>query len=248
VSTNLSHYRSSADYENGLHWTGVPTPVVIGTIVAAEGKSPDVIQLGSSTALNLSDGGDAKFLEFKGDGLEGGLGRALDRKEAQMAVLGARILAPEKRQGEAAETAAIHRSGENSVLSALAGAVSKAITRALTIAAAWMGKPDLQVTFTLNTDYLPTPIDAQTLTALVAAWQSGAISLSELFEALVQGEVIRSSKTEEEHTAEIEMEAERRQAEEAAKLDRLAARMAEAKRGAEAQGPEGEGDGTKSER
>jgi hypothetical protein len=30
VDMNLSHYRSSADYEHGCHFTGLPTPVISG--------------------------------------------------------------------------------------------------------------------------------------------------------------------------------------------------------------------------
>ena len=217
VAVNLSHYRTSADYENGLHWTGVPTPVFIGQFLTRDGAEVDTIRLGSSEGIHLTEGGDAKYLEFEGSGLEGGLGKALERKEQHMAVLGARILAGEKRAVEAAETAAIHRAGENSVLAALALSVSKAITRALAGMAAWQGV-DGEISFKLCTDYLPTPMDAQSLAALVAAWQAGALSQGELFEAFVAGEVIRSDKDPTEHESEIEAEGERRAEDAAEKL------------------------------
>ena len=232
VAVNLSHYRTSADYENGLHWTGVPTPVFIGQFLTRDGAEVDTIRLGSSEGIHLTEGGDAKYLEFEGSGLEGGLGKALERKEQHMAVLGARILANEKRAVEAAETAAIHRAGENSVLASLAQSVSKALTRALAGMAAWQGV-DGEISFKLCTDYLPTPMDSQTLAALVAAWQAGALSQGELFEAFVAGEVIRSDKDPTEHESEIEAEGERR-AEDAAEKLAATAKMvaARAARGA----------------
>ena len=54
-------------------------------------------------------------------------------------------------------------------------------------------------------------MDAQTLTAVVNAWQKGAMSAQELFDALVAGEVIRSDKDPNEHDAELEAEAAERE-------------------------------------
>jgi hypothetical protein len=122
------------------------------------------------------------------------------RKEAQMAAIGARMLAPEKRQAETAESQAIRRGGENSVLAALAQGVSQGLTRALSILAFWAGAGG-KVAFTLNRDYLPIAMSAADLKAHVAAWQAGALSDESLFEALKQGEVIAESITFEEEAA-----------------------------------------------
>ena len=112
VDVNLSHYRTTADYEHGLHFTGLPTPVVTGYY--SDDKSAS-LRIGSGTAWLLPDPqSKAFYLEFTGQGL-GELREALRSKEAMMATLGARILAPEKRAAEAAQTANIHRSSENSV-------------------------------------------------------------------------------------------------------------------------------------
>lgn len=205
VLTNLSHYRTSADYENGLHWTGVPTPVFIGALQGGDGQEVTTVRLGSTSGITMAAGSDAKFLEFEGSGLEGGLGKALTRKEEYMAVLGARLLAADKRQVEAAETAEIHRAGENSVLSSIASSVSKSITRALSIMAEWAGLAG-DVSFTLNQDYTPKAMDAQTLTAVLAAWQQGALSMPELYELFKAGELVRTDKPIEEHEAEVEAE------------------------------------------
>lgn len=196
VNVNLSHYRTTADFEHGAHFTGLPTAVITGHRLE-EGEG---LAIGAGEAWVLpSPDAKAYFLEFSGQGL-GALSESLNRKEGQMAAIGARMLAPEKRQTETAESLAIRRGGENSVLAALAQGVSQGMTRALTLLAAWAGAPG-KVSFALNRDYLPIAMTAQELKAHVAAWQAGALSEQSLFEALQQGEVIAEDLTYEEEAA-----------------------------------------------
>jgi len=202
ASVNLSHYRTMADYRNGLHWTGVPTPVFIGTLVNPSGEPADVVSLGSESGICIAEGGDAKMLEFVGEGIEGGLGKSLDRDEKAMAVLGARLIAPDRKQAETAEAAAIHRAGENSVLASIANTISDQMTALLTFVAEWAGTPGA-CRVELSTDYTPETIDSATLTALIDAYIKGGISRRELFDALQKGEIIDREKTFEEHEADI---------------------------------------------
>lgn len=184
VNVNLSHYRTTADYEHGLHFTGLPTPVVTGHAFEANETFP----LGSSSIKAFANP-DAKvfFLEFEGGGLSN-LSKRLEEKEQMMVSLGARMLASQQRGVEAAETAAIHRSAENSVLASLANAAGGALTTALTWCVLWTGSQE-PARVPLNTDYLPTGLSAQELTALVAAWQSRAISHETLYDNLQRGEI-----------------------------------------------------------
>jgi hypothetical protein len=201
VDLNLSHYRTNADYEHGCHFTGLPTAVVSGYVPAQEGEK---LYIGSQAAWVFPDpNAKATFLEFTGQGLSA-LKDNLDRKEQQMAVLGARMLAAEKRQAETATTAAIHRTGENSILSSIAIAVSEALQWALGVFAQWAGQPG-EVEYEINRDFLPAMMDAPTLTALMGAWQSGALSEGELFDLLQRADMIESTKTLEEHQAEVEI-------------------------------------------
>jgi hypothetical protein len=201
VNVNFSHYMTTADYEHGLHFTGLPTPIITGH-QAEDGAK---FALGSSV-VHVLPNADAKafFLEFSGSGLEH-LSKRLAEKEAMMASLGARMLAPEKRQAEAAETAAIHRSGENSVLASLAMAAGAAISTALTWCLRFAAiAQDAKVE--LNTDYLPAGMTAQEMTELVKAWQSGAISYATMYDNLQRGEIARHGVTAEEEKALIEAE------------------------------------------
>jgi hypothetical protein len=186
VDVNLSHYRTTADYEHGLHFTGLPTPVVTGYY--SDDKSAS-LRIGSGTAWLLPDPqSKAFYLEFTGQGL-GELREALRSKEAMMATLGARILAPEKRAAEAAQTANIHRSSENSVLASIAQSISVGLTHVMEWLRDWSNiTGDVKVD--LNRDFIPNSMTAQDVDVLVKSWQAGAISANVLFENLVAGDII----------------------------------------------------------
>jgi hypothetical protein len=147
---------------------------------------------------------DAKafYLEFNGQGL-GALEKNLDRKEQQMAILGARMLSEDKKAVEAAETASIHRSGENSILAGIAQNVSNGLTMALQIFDEWAGGNG-KATIEINREFLNMPLSAQELTAMVAAWQAGAISQETLFFNLKAGETYPDDLTFEEEQGRID--------------------------------------------
>lgn len=202
VDLNLSHYRTNADLEHGAHFTGLPTPFIAGLQLEDGAK----ITIGSATAIIAPNPeATATYLEFTGQGLQA-LEALLTRKEAQMAAIGARMLAPEKSGVEAAETMEIKRSGETSVLASHANIVSMAMERILGWFAQWM-RISGTISYQLNTDYMPVRMTGQDLTALVSSWQSGAISKATLFYNLQAGEVIAPGKTLEEEQGEIELEA-----------------------------------------
>lgn len=193
VEVNLSHYRTTADYEHGAHFTGLPTAVVTGHSLS----DGDVLSVGGAVAWVFPES-DAKasYLEFKGEGLQA-LERLLDRKEQQMASLGARMLAPEKRTAEAAETARIHRHGENGVLASISSAVSLGLTKVVEWARDWQGLTG-EVKIELNRDFLPMQMSAADLKGLIAAWQGGAIAKKDLFDNLKAGEIIAGDRLFEE--------------------------------------------------
>lgn len=198
VTLNLSHYRSTADLEHGAHFTGLPTAVVSGYSAAKDEK----LAIGGSTAWVFPDpSAKATYLEFTGQGLQA-LADRCKAKEQGMAAIGARMLAPEKEGVEAAQTIKLRHSGESAVLSTIANMVSAGLTRVLEIMAQWEGV-DAEVLVTLNTDFVDTGLSAQNLTALVAAWQQGAISEQTLFENLQWGEIIAEDRSFEEEQAAI---------------------------------------------
>ena len=189
---NLAHYRVSADYEHGCHFTGLPMLLIAGVTL----KEGEKVTVGSMAAITSSDPqAHGEYIEFTGQGL-GALESNLNRKEAQMAAIGARMLAPEKAGVEAADTLSMRRSGETAVLAAIANLVSQGITAMLAFMASWEGIGG-EISVRLNTDYMPQGITAQELSELTKALQSGAISFDTYFDNLQRGEIIRADKTAE---------------------------------------------------
>ena len=200
---NLSHYRAYADYRHGLHFVGLPTAVVTGySLDATKGET---LSIGSASAWVFpSPDAKASFLEFQGQGL-GALKEELDRLEAAMANFGARLLREVKRVAEAAETAEINRAGESSLLVSWAGVVAAALRKALEIMRDWSGFTG-EVSVALNTDYMPTSMDAQTFTALLAGVQAGKISYETFWANLKRGEIAPDDRTAEDELGMIEAE------------------------------------------
>jgi len=210
---NIHHYQASADRNHAVHWADVPTPVFIGQLAAETDGSPATsVRLGPTSAINItSENGDAKFLEMSGNGINP-TKELMEEYVQAMSTLGNKILAGDARATEAAETAAIHRSGEQAILAAMANNISIGITEALKIIADYLDiEEDLEeeaegiatISYKLPTNYLPGSIESQTIIALIGALQSNQLSSEEFYDALVQGGLIRSDKTFEEHVEEI---------------------------------------------
>lgn len=186
VDQNLAHYRNTADFEHGLHFTGLPTPVVSGVQLDPPNQS---LSIGSTTAWVFPDpAAKASFLEFTGVGLKS-LSDELKAKEHRMAVLGARMLDDQIRGAESTETTLIKYAGEHATLASIAKNAAEALRMALWYAAEWAGI-DGEVAVALNTQYGAAKLTPQALTALVAAWQAGAISKETLFQNLQTGKIV----------------------------------------------------------
>lgn len=67
---------------------------------------------------------------------------------------------------------------------------------------AWIGATP--ITYTLNVDFVPTPMDAPTLTALFAIHQGGGMSFETFFATLKAGEIVPDSLTFEEERKRID--------------------------------------------
>ncbi len=199
IVVNLDHYRLNADYKHGMHFTALPTAWVSGF------DKNSSLRIGSSTAwVAETPGATAGFLEFHGQGLTT-FERAMDRDEQLMAVLGTRMLESRKRVGETAAAIELRQSGENSILNTVSLSVSASLTQVLRWVYWWNSTepipdaigPDL-VLASLNTDFSITGMSFQEITALVAAWQAGAISQDTMLDLFRAGEVIAPGRTNEE--------------------------------------------------
>ena len=162
----------------------LPTPWATG-VSAEENKKG--LRIGSATAWLIDDDkARVGMLEFTGQGL-GHLAEAIKSKQDQMSVLGAKLLAPQRKQVESAELARIHNAGDESILISISESVGKGLQRVLEMAAQWEGassKPFVE----MNKDFIDTKLGADEMKALMSLWLEGAIPLSEFLDQLKQGE------------------------------------------------------------
>src|SRR5688572_15903442 len=231
IAVNLDHYRLDADYKHGLHFTALPTAWVSGFDKGSE------LRIGSSTAwVAESQGATAGFLEFTGQGLTT-FERAMDRDERLMAVLGTRTLEAQKRVGETAEAIELRQSGETSVLTTISLSVGDSLTHVLRWVFWWNSTEESPedigedvVLVKLNEDFSTKGMASDELTAVVAAWQAGAISRETMFELFRTGEVLPAGRTDEE-----EARLTQKQKAESASRTGVQAKTEMNRRGAEAQ-------------
>ena len=198
----ISHYRTSADLENGRHFTALPQAWMTGV-------DPDEyaagISVGGNTAWIIPNA-EAKlgYLEFTGQGL-GSLENALQEKEQMMAIAGARLL--ESKKGvESAETSRIRQNIETSILSSIVVNLQHGLNKAVKYMAMWEGLNPDDVNIELNMDFVDVRIPHQEIISLVQSFQMGGISMDTLLHNLKQGEVIPSDVSIEEEREKIEMD------------------------------------------
>lgn len=197
---NISHYMLDADLKNGLHFTGLPTAMFWG-YTPAEGEK---MTIGSSNGLCFPDpSGHGEYLEYTGQGLEA-ISSEKKEIEQQMAILGARLLTAEKKDAETAQTAQIHRMGENSILANIANTLGIGLTKALKIFTEWAGADPATVLVTINKEFLPAEITPQEITAWVGAQQTGTLSPQVVFWNFQKKEAIPPDLSFEEHQAQID--------------------------------------------
>lgn len=205
AEANIDLYRMQADYRHGLHFTALPTPVFPGLrtddLKDEEGKVQP-IKIGSGEAVLIPDPqAKPSMLEFTGAGL-GAYKEAIESKKQEMATLGARMISQDKRAAEAAETAQIHRQGENSVLAGVGKSVSEGLTEVLGWMMMWAGvSGDYGVE--INTDFMPVAMDPQLISQLLLAVQSGEMSQRTFFYNLKKGEMYPDGHTFEDEQDEI---------------------------------------------
>lgn len=185
----IAQYRNSADYENGLHIAGLPTPWAAGFT----DDTKTTLTLGVANAW-VSPNVDAKcgFLEFTGTGL-GALKEAIKEKSEMMAALGARILDAPTNAAEATETVKLRQTSESNVLTDLAGCAEQSLSLVLRLAEWWMGtRPNPndardKIFVAINKDLLGSKMPPAQLTALLQAVQAGNLSFEAFFWNMSQG-------------------------------------------------------------
>jgi hypothetical protein len=187
---NLQHYQDTADYQNGKHYTSIPTPIAVGLKPQIDEvtNEPKPMFIGGTQFQffpneEQTPGTEVKFLEFTGQGMKA-LADGIGHLESQMAILGAHIIANEKKGVETAEALRIHRIGENGVLASFTRNVSNSVTMALRKKGQWDGEDINKLNewaINFNTDYDLSEENVQTLTVLLTGRASGEIPRMSLY-------------------------------------------------------------------
>lgn len=199
VDANIAWYQINSTHRHTLYFCP-PTFYITGVVL----EENQTITVGGTSALVLPDPNSKVGYAEPSGTLVPELRATLADKKQEMAVLGARMIADETRQVETLGATQIKRTGENSILARIVIATSEAIEAALGIMAQWAGVGNPAVSYQVNRDFAPAMLGPQELTALVAAWQNGALSEAELYEVLQRGDVIDAAKPFEEHQEEAE--------------------------------------------
>ena len=196
ADANLNHYRFFADYAAKEHASAFP--IFFETGAVDEGKNV-LIGPGSKWENPVTD---ATFgvVQTESDG--GSMRTYLQDMEQRMAALGAEMLKPRINQAESAEAKGLDQVAQNSTTADLAMTVSDVMRKALQFCAKWMGV-ETEVIYELNTDYNPTGMNPQLLTALMNAVQVGEISSQTFYENLQKGEIANPERSFEDEQALI---------------------------------------------
>ncbi len=195
ANINLNYYGVAVERRNVIHFVGNPFFMGKGINTRDDKGNALTITLGSSIAQIFQEpNADMKIVETQGTGLAFNESYLNDCKST-MAALGARLLVPEANAQISENTMQMKTAGYRATIMQIANTASRAITQALKIIAEWEGTSKEQVKevkLELNTDYNLSEMDAQTITALVTAWQTGAIRQEDMFKKLQKGEIIES--------------------------------------------------------
>lgn len=199
ATTNVHHYRRSADLCHGLHLSALPTPYSIN-----DTSDGEPIELGSGTFYNFKGNGVAVgFLEWSGAGLAA-VRQDMQDMLAEMAALGAAYITPPRRDAESAEALSLKNEAQNSPLAKIASAVERGLSLALAWLCLWQGADDSAAAVRLNKDFDQTKLSASDLKTLSEALQSGGITPDVYAHLLAAAEVLPPEMTAEKYAAQLE--------------------------------------------
>lgn len=184
---NIAHFRNSADYEESAFYVGQPTPIISGLTVqwVKEVLKDSPIVLGSRVAVKLPQGATMSLLQAEPNTMAS---EAMDKKERQMVALGARIVEQREVQRTAKEYGG-DKATQSSILATISRNVSAAYLKCLMWACQYSGASFDGVEFELNTDFELAKMTPEEVAQVIAAWQTKAISFTEMRFALKKGGV-----------------------------------------------------------
>ena len=190
---NIEHFKVSADYSHGLHFLALPTPWIAGDIYTMDGNQPTELTIGTEKFIHLTENSKVGFLEFQGSGL-GAISSHLEKIEQRMFSMGSRLLQA-KNGVESAEALSIRAGSESAVLETMTNALENGLQMALEVYNMWAGSSTTP-TITLNKDFSAGILSPQEISALLALYTAGAITLETFLSRLYDGEIVTDVQAE----------------------------------------------------
>jgi len=184
---NLGHYRNSADYEDSVWFCGQVQPWMSGlTTEWRDHLEKSGVKVGSRNPLMLPKDGAFGYAQAQPNMLAK---EAMDSKRDYMVALGARLI----EQNSAVKTAtqaSSEQSAATSLLSICVANVSEAYTRALNWCARYAGDASGGWSYTLSQEFISRVADSGMVSAIVSAWQSGAMRDDDLVRVFQKLDII----------------------------------------------------------
>lgn len=200
AEVNVSHYISSAEFEDNAYHAGQSTPVINGLTQGwVDANMKDGVVLGSANALLLPENADAKLLQTAETTMAE---RAMEAKEQQMIKIGARII-QDSTGSETAEAARIRFGGQNSKLSLIVGNVESGLLTVLAWVGEFMGVTDDSI-IEINRQFYDKNIDPQILAQGMMMLDRRLWAKTDMRGIMRHGGLIGEDRTDEDIDAEAE--------------------------------------------
>lgn len=200
---NIGHLRNSADFEEMIHICASPT-MCISTEMSPqefEAANPGGVRIGARRGFNFGPNSRAEFLQPQANQV---IDVAMQRKETQAAMIGARIMMATA-INETAEAARMRLSGETCQLALISKNVGKALEDCAKNVLRFMdANPDQDVTIELNKDFFEMSLDSATLLAKLQLYINGIIAKSDLRNMLRENGDLDPDRTDDDIEADIQ--------------------------------------------
>ena len=181
----LSHYASSADYEEGVYVCGQPTLGIIGADAEWEKRNKGKVRMGSRGGINVRMGGDIKLVQAQGNSMAF---ESMQYKERVLVSLGARLVQDKQVQRTAFE-AKLEAASTGSALSSAAFNVQEAYLKILKLACRFTGDNPESIKFELNTDFQLAAMSSDDRAQTQSEYREGLLTFGEARTVLKLGGV-----------------------------------------------------------
>lgn len=187
---NLGHFRNSADYEDSVFFCGQVQPVISGLDTTwRDWLQEKGIRVGSRSPFLLPKEASFTYAQAEPNTLAK---EAMDSKRDYMVQLGARLI----EQNSAVKTATQatgEQTSSTSVLGICVANVTEAYSRVLAWCARYLGVKNETTEFVISQEFIAKIAESGMLTAIVNAWQVGAIRDEDMVRAMQKLDIIDPS-------------------------------------------------------